>query len=65
MDRLFYEKGSPEEKEKKLSIKNDVHSLSFNEQLSFYKMAIKYWWAGDAWLFAQEYALSLIKGFKK
>lgn len=56
---------SPEEIAKKLSIKNDVHSLSFDKQLSFYKMAIKYWWGGDDWLFAQEYALSLIKGWKK
>ena len=56
---------SPEEIVKKLIIKNDVHKLSFDKQLEFYKLSIKYWWAGDEWWFAQDYALSLIKGWKK
>ena len=56
---------SPEEIVKEAILKNDVHKLSFYKQLEFYKLSIKYWWAGDEWLFAQEYALSLIKGWKK
>jgi hypothetical protein len=50
---------------KKMFLKHEIRNLSIQDQISFYKMAIKYWWSGDDWLFAQEYALSMIKGWKR
>jgi hypothetical protein len=64
MSRLYYKKETEEEKEKKAEIKAEISILSFDKKVSFYRMAIKYWWAGDDWLFAKEYALSLINGWK-
>ncbi len=55
--------GSSEEERKKY-IKDQVRYLSLNKKVSFYKLSIKYWMGGDDWLFAQEYAISLIKGFR-
>ena len=49
---------------KQIEINKQVGRLSFSQKFSFYKMAGKYWFGGDDWIFAQEYALSLIKGFK-
>lgn len=35
------------------------------DQIQIYKLAIKYYFQGDSWDFAVEYATSLVKGFKK
>lgn len=49
---------------RKWQIKYELMDLPLSKKIQFYKMAIKYWMGGDDWLFAQEYALSLIKGFQ-
>ena len=62
MKRLDMEKQA--RRDKQMAINREVSKLTFAKKYEFYKMAGKYWIGGDDWLFAQEYALSLIKGFK-
>ena len=35
------------------------------EIFEIYWLAVKYWLSGDDWDFALEYAISLVKGFKR
>ena len=65
---LFYEKDNSEKQErmaKQVAIRNDIAKFPLGKQLSIYWLAVKYVWQGDDWIFAQEYALSLVKGFKQ
>jgi hypothetical protein len=68
MGRLYYEKDNSEKrikKEKQIAIKNAISDWPLGKKIDFYKMSIKYWWSGDEWLFAQEYALAMMKGWKR
>jgi hypothetical protein len=50
---------------KQCKLRNEIAKLPLGKQLNVYWLAIKYTWQGDDWIFAQEYALSLVKGFKQ
>jgi len=39
--------------------------LTHYKQFQVYRLAVKYWWQGDDWKKAWEYALSLIAGWKR
>lgn len=58
-------KKTEEEKERQRSFNRELGKLSFFKQMQVYKLALKYKIQGDDWLFAQEYALSIVKGFKR
>ena len=34
-------------------------------KIRIYLLAVKYWFQGDPWGFAVEYATSIVKGFKR
>ncbi len=56
---------SPEEIKEKLRLKKEFDKLALSDKMRIYTLVVKYWAAGDDWDFAKEYALSLIKGWKK
>jgi hypothetical protein len=49
----------------KKSIDYDIQKLPFTDKIRLHTLAIKYYFKGDDWDFAREYAMSIIKGFKR
>lgn len=50
---------------KQKDIDKQIAELPISDLPRFYFLSIKYLWNGDKWDFAREYAMSLIRGFKK
>jgi hypothetical protein len=53
-----------EETQRKNKRKKDFSELSFGDKVEVLKLAVKYYFVGDPWPFAMEYAIALVKGWK-
>jgi hypothetical protein len=54
-----------EEKEENAKLDEKIADLSLFAKFSFYRLAIKYYFSGDDWLFAKGYALSLVAPWER
>ena len=61
---MSFREGKQEDKEDK-DINKKIAELPITDVPRFYFLSIKYYIQGDDWDFAREYAMSLIRGFKK
>ena len=55
---------TPDEKEEIDRVEKGISELDLGKKFQLYKLAIKYYFAGDDWDFAKAYAFSLIKNWR-